>query len=590
MMTAQNKHTPADAERSHNSAAAVDGFGKVINSIQGLQQRLSDFSIEVIAAAETNANTLISRLALLQNKLDELARLKRALADAEAMIKLLPQTDYDLIGPANLEKHPQLHAIVNASKIIRLHKLLKVARASADSVSFDSEIGRLDIASPLAPAIAATKEEKYPQPSAKSPSETISERYPTTGKTAKESSAGVIELPPPPTSNENERSVHGQNNGESVRLDSVKDDLSELPIREAESIPIESLASSPAAPSEEVDQLSDDIAAPAATPIDETPIVETKSENPGDRAAVDLAMTARESSQEPKAAVSPEMPRSQPDKAAKKAKAEIDNDRAWAAFDSVFDQRLLDELIQSYGEIVPSAKSSAPPAPAFANRYEAASEPIYGAVEHHEVRESRGNASATAVEPPLPPEPNFIAPEPLTVVDAAAVETAVSESRGNASATAVEPSLPPEPNFVAPEPVTVVDAAAVETVGVNVPSVRATDDLDRQLKKIIKEYGEYDIYSQQTSTTLKKSGIAAFIVLALVLGAVYFMWSPAQTAPTQANPVLQSGQDSSPTAPQATNENSRVVDTPGGVGGGLMHKGEGEKATKAAKTKTQQKP
>ncbi len=162
MLTAENNQTPDDNSNT-GPMSTVGGFGNVLKSVQGLQQRLSDFSLDDVTAAEANANTLIHRTASVQQKLIELANLKRNLTAVARTIHQIPETDFDLISPDSLERHPQLHAIVKTSKIIRLHKLLKVAKASAQSVSFDSEVGRLEIGTPLAPTISLTKAEKYPE-------------------------------------------------------------------------------------------------------------------------------------------------------------------------------------------------------------------------------------------------------------------------------------------------------------------------------------------------------------------------------------------------------------------------------------------
>jgi len=54
-------------------------------------------------------------------------------------------------------------------------------------------------------------------------------------------------------------------------------------------------------------------------------------------------------------------------------------------------------------------------------------------------------------------------------------------------------------------------------------SARTPNDLDRQLKKLIKDYGENDLYSSQTGSLKIKLRIgAAFVVLALVLGGIYY--------------------------------------------------------------------
>lgn len=515
----------------------------MLNSIQGLQQRLGGFPIEVVAAAEANANTLIHRLALLQNKLDQLARLKRSLTDAEAMIQQIPETDFNLIGPASLEKHPQLHAIVNATKIIRLHKLLKVARASAESVSFDPNVGRLDIATPLAPAIAPTREQKYPGPLAQPQSETKSEIPSKTRNTAKESSALVIELPPPPSLNESDPQVL------------VKNVLTKLPgveiEKKSESIDssVPSTLNSTAYVAEEG---TADIFLPETTTVDEEPKAEKSIAGHEDRVEVTPTIPIQVFGQKSNAAISPEVPPTGQAIQGRKAVPEFDDERAWAAMDSDFDQRLLDELIQIYGEFVPSNKTAVRPAQSSAspNPTPATAAPIEAARESHEAFES--HAKPPAARP--------------------------------------EPSLPPEPKFVSPESATVVAAAAVEAIEVNVPSVRARDDLDRQLKKIIKDYGEYDIYSQQSSPTLRRSGIAAFIVLGLVLCAVYFLRSPTQTEPPEINSVLQSERDSKSAAPQATNDAGRASNVDKNAPGELKRKSDGDNSSNEAKTKPPQNP
>jgi hypothetical protein len=74
----------------------------------------------------------------------------------------------------------------------------------------------------------------------------------------------------------------------------------------------------------------------------------------------------------------------------------------------------------------------------------------------------------------------------------------------------------------------------------NLPSPRKDVDLDRKLKKLIKDYGEYDLYSRQTPLKLKTGVAAAFLVLTLILSGFYFFSSSKSAAPTSASSVLQS--------------------------------------------------
>jgi hypothetical protein len=531
MLTAQNKQTPIDADLSSSSTSTIGGFGKVLNSIQGLQQRLSDFSIEDVTSAEDKASTRIRRLALLQNKLDRLANLKHSLADAEDMIRQIPEPDYDLIGPASLEKHPQLHAIVKANKVIRLHRLLKIAKASAESVSFDPEVGRLDVTSPLAPAITPTKEQKYPEPVAKTEPEAKADKHATARQAGKESPSEVIELPPPPTptSIETETSL-GLASDETEPIGAVEDNAPSLAHVELEPTQYAySEASTPIVPTYTPQE-----ATAAIVPPEPFPVGETKVEIHATEAAVEQLTPALERNQDLQTPTPPRTHRSQSNVVTSTTAPEFNDERASTSIDSVFDQRLLEELIQNYGEFAPFAEPS-----------------------------------ASHLETPKP-------------------GANVATPRIAASTAPIEAPLRPEPKFVAPEPMAVVEATAVESVEVSVPSVRSNGDLDRQLKKIIKDYGEYDLYSHSphSSVTLKKSGIAAFIVLALVLSGVYFLRARAKSTPTQVNSVLPTKQVSSPAVPQAAKENAADES----AASELNRKTDGnEKTPRAAKTKTKQK-
>jgi hypothetical protein len=66
-------------------------------------------------------------------------------------------------------------------------------------------------------------------------------------------------------------------------------------------------------------------------------------------------------------------------------------------------------------------------------------------------------------------------------------------------------------------------AAAAER---NLVNVQKSGDLDRQLKKIIKDYGEYDIYERKSVVNFKTGGIVAFAVLGLILAVLYLFSAP----------------------------------------------------------------
>ena len=71
-------------------------------------------------------------------------------------------------------------------------------------------------------------------------------------------------------------------------------------------------------------------------------------------------------------------------------------------------------------------------------------------------------------------------------------------------------------------------------------------DIDRELKKIIKDYGEYDIYSRHDRINLKFAAIGAFLLLGAVFSGFYFLSSsrsPERSSPSAATEPVSKTSD-----------------------------------------------
>ena len=111
------------------------------------------------------------------------------------------------------------------------------------------------------------------------------------------------------------------------------------------------------------------------------------------------------------------------------------------------------------------------------------------------------------------------------------------------------------------------------------PLQRKDGELDRKLKKLIKDYGEYDLYSRQTPLKLKTGVIAAFLVLSLVFSGFYFFSSPKSAITPSVSSASQSQNDSA--AP--SKETTPVIETSNGdpVSASSVPNGETPKAVDA---------
>jgi hypothetical protein len=85
---------------------------------------------------------------------------------------------------------------------------------------------------------------------------------------------------------------------------------------------------------------------------------------------------------------------------------------------------------------------------------------------------------------------------------------------------------------------TKVEYAETAAAARKVHDVKKSGDLDRQLKKIIKDYGEYDIYQRKSVVSFKAGGIVAFAVLGIVLAMLYLFRASAAVPASQAGSAI----------------------------------------------------
>ena len=419
---------PDDAA-PENSPSPATGFGKVLGSIQGLQQRLDDFSVEEVSRAHAKAADLIRGLGELQGRLNALAKLKHALADASAAIGSQPEVDLDVIDPDNLERHPQLRAIVQTGKLIRMHRLLKAAQASAESVSFEfPNTGTKQINMPDAPSIIALphvfrSEEPLPIPSENDAS---NKPAPVEVTIIAKESANVA----------NPRLERAQKKD--------RYEFADLKLEEASAI-------------------------------------------------------GQRGHQAPQQADSSGA-------AKKKGKEPAENTH--------FDQRLLSDLIDSYGEFVlstaPAADTAAP--------------------QTNPTQDAFRESTVTPEIDAIPDRASSLNLVPAVV------------ARREAAPVGITPA---EPAFVEPiaDSLLALPAPEEETPAPvfeqSLPNVRARGEIDRQLKSIIKDYGAVDLYSHRQSLNTKTSAIAAAAALGLLLGGIYFFKASSSNPPAPVKAGVQ---------------------------------------------------
>jgi len=463
---------PAQKEEAvpvNPTAPQAAGFGKVLDSIQGLQQRLDDFSVEDVSRAQAKAENLIHELSRLQLKLTGLVIMGQALTDTHRTIGKIPAENFDLADADSLEKYPTLHALAAADKLVQLIR----ARAH----SFALFIDQLNAARESAAAIANSDQQST-------------------------------------------KAVPGP----ALQLEAI-------PAAEANAAVVRSMALT-----------ETDAELPAAAPVEVPQMVEKADLLPPSPTATDWQTrhaVAKTGDQRAKTAP-----------LAERLQDETRGKKTTPAANSNFNQRLLDDLIHNYGDFAGSPNLSAP---------RKALKPATQKTSEHKI----ATVHVALTTPNIASTSREVAPVHVAVPE---------EVRAKIRQIEVIPSLEAQQHKPAKE---------------KVAGLTKQGEIDRQLKSIIKDYGEYDLYQRHSPLNLKVVGILAFALIALVLGGFYFLKSPAPQTSVPANSAVQSEVRSSSVPP---GNNSNTNSAPGRTSGAEVtgNAGAGERPSSAV-TSTKQK-
>ncbi len=415
MLSAQKEETELAACAMANDLPNLGSFGKVVNSIQGLQERLENFSAEDVGNAHDKTQTLLLRLSYLQEKLATFVEVKALMITARDAIEQALRDCADSAKLDALENHARIQTTIQANKLIqfpRLYKLAKITAAQAavnadESITTSAQVEENDASIPR-----------------------VAEESGTAG--AGQSPAIVhlaaLTSQPPIESETATAAVVGQEDGP------------------------EALAATDLSPT----TASDPLLAPELETL------------PADKPQIDACDSATSGSRDVNAEVG--SPLISP--ASTSSEANTKDTVATTEPITDFDHRLLDDLIKNYGEFAASRS--------FSRTMEIASAPAVNTTEGQAVPSKAG-------------------------------------------------------------------VMEIEQERNNLPSIKRDGDLDQQLKKLIKDYGEYDLYSRQSPMNLKTGVIAAFLLLALIFSGFYYFSPRAlnsqNSAPAQSRPSTSAGSD-----------------------------------------------
>ena len=167
MLSAPKEEKRLKVVSSTSNTPNLAGFGKVLNSIQGLQQRLDDFSVDDISEATEKARTLAVRLSELQRQLATLTEINESIATVRTAVDHAANETRELTKLEGLDRPLQLQAIAQASNLIRFPRVMKAAKDGprVSSVNFIATDSRINTSKTEASTATANPAESNKNPS-----------------------------------------------------------------------------------------------------------------------------------------------------------------------------------------------------------------------------------------------------------------------------------------------------------------------------------------------------------------------------------------------------------------------------------------
>ena len=144
MLTAQKENDQRKVKAFAQRAPTTRSFDRVVNSIDGLRERVQGFSVEQLSEVDQSLHAMSLRLAELQETLGAISDIKEQLDRLRTKVQRAEAESLEQNSLATLDRPIPVHSITqvgNLLKFQRVIKLLKGAKnvsgelASADSQS-----------------------------------------------------------------------------------------------------------------------------------------------------------------------------------------------------------------------------------------------------------------------------------------------------------------------------------------------------------------------------------------------------------------------------------------------------------------------
>jgi hypothetical protein len=164
MLTAQKENSPLETETLPQRHPTPRSFDKVVNSIEGLRERVQGFTLEQVSEVDQRLRTMSLQLGALQRRLRALAEMKQQMGRLQ---KAVQQAEADsleqsrmatLVEPITVQSITQFGTLLKFRRVIKL--LIEGKSGSGVSASADVEARATFLPKPVESITEAPKNEQ----------------------------------------------------------------------------------------------------------------------------------------------------------------------------------------------------------------------------------------------------------------------------------------------------------------------------------------------------------------------------------------------------------------------------------------------
>ena len=128
MLTAQKENSPLDNEPLPQGPPSARSFEKVVNSIEGLRERVEGFTLEQVSEVDQRLRTMSLKLGELQRTVKALVEIKQQMSRIHKVVQQVEAESFESGRLATLMEPAAVQSIARVGTLLKFQRVIKLLK------------------------------------------------------------------------------------------------------------------------------------------------------------------------------------------------------------------------------------------------------------------------------------------------------------------------------------------------------------------------------------------------------------------------------------------------------------------------------